>query len=179
MAVVTDTSYGAGNVRTVAVVVHRVTVAVDEIVPMDVVDKPVAIVVDVITRNLAGIGPDVGRQVRVRVIHPRINDSHDNSGTAGGDIPCLRGIDVSIRRAETLPGIVQSPELGEVGIVRQRVNCQRDVRLKVRDVRIAFEPLPYSISICDIRLDKDLSHHAQPANDIETLSTMGEQVASV
>src|SRR5205814_340858 len=45
-AVVTDGADGAGHVRAVVVVVHRIAVVIGEVIPVNVVDVAVAVVID-------------------------------------------------------------------------------------------------------------------------------------
>ena len=80
-AVVAHGADGAGDVRAVAVVVHRVAVVVDEVVAVDVVDVAVAVVVDAVAGDLARVGPDVGGQVGVGVVDAGVDHGHD--GRAG------------------------------------------------------------------------------------------------
>ena len=65
------------HVRPVAVAsgVHRVAVVVRKVVPVHVVDKPVAIVVLAVPWDLARVPPDVAHQVRMRVVDAAIDDA--------------------------------------------------------------------------------------------------------
>ena len=132
-AVVAHGADGAGHVRAVAVVVHRVAVVVDEVVAVDVVDEAVAVVVDAVAGDLAGVGPDVGGQVGVGVIDAGVDDGDDDAAAAGGDVPGFRGVDVGVGRAAGLAGVVQAPEGTELRVVRNLVQLQEVVRDRVDD----------------------------------------------
>ncbi|MCZ7641096.1 MAG: hypothetical protein M5U12_36605 [Verrucomicrobia bacterium] len=62
-AVVADGADDAGDMGAVGVVVHRIAVLADEVVAVDVIDVAVAIVIEAVARDLAGVDPDVGFQV--------------------------------------------------------------------------------------------------------------------
>ena len=104
-----------------AVFVHRVGVVGLEVVAVDVVDEPVAVVVDAVAGDLAGVDPDVVLQVRVQVVDTRVDNRHDDVGTAGGDVPGLGGVDVGVGQAVGLAGVVQADLLGEPWVVGERL----------------------------------------------------------
>ena len=103
--------------RAVAVDVHRVGITSGKVPAVDVVDVAVAVVVDAVTWNLAGVHPDVVGQVFVGVVNARVDHGDDDTPGAGRDIPGLGSIDVGVRRAAELSGVVQAPELVEVDVV--------------------------------------------------------------
>src|SRR5262249_52726301 len=76
--VVSRRADGAGHVRAMAVVVVRIVVPVDEVPAVNVVDVPVAVVIDPVRRDLAGIGPDIGGEIRVVGVHARVDHGHDD-----------------------------------------------------------------------------------------------------
>ena len=52
-----------------------IAVVVDEVPAVDVVDVAVAVVVDAVARDLAGVGPDVGGEVGVVVVDAGVDDA--------------------------------------------------------------------------------------------------------
>ena len=60
----------------VVVVIVRISVVVDEVPSMEVVDVAVGVVVDAVVGNFAGIGPDVGLEVGMVEVDARIDDGH-------------------------------------------------------------------------------------------------------
>ena len=117
-SVVAHRSHGPGGMGPVAVVVHRVAVVVREVPAVHVVDETVAVVVDTVARDLAGIGPHIGGQVGMDVVDPGVDHRHPHVLAAGGDVPRGWGVDVGSRRASGLPEVQEAPELSELGIVR-------------------------------------------------------------
>ena len=87
LAVVACARDGAGHVRAVVVIVHRIAIIVDEIVAVDVVDEPVTVVVDTVSGDLAGVGPNVGRQIGVSVVDAGVDHRHHNTAASSGDVP--------------------------------------------------------------------------------------------
>ena len=65
--------------------------------------------------------PDVGGQVRMRVVHAGIDDTYDNRSRSGGNVPRFRRIDVCVRDSgnaqDRLTRVVETPQVGEVGVV--------------------------------------------------------------
>ena len=61
---------------TVPEAVARVGVVARKVPAIYVVDESVAVVVDPVARDLTGVGPHVGGQVRMRAIDPRVDDGH-------------------------------------------------------------------------------------------------------
>ena len=143
-AVVARRADRAGDVRAVAVVVHRVVVAVHEVPAAPVVDVAVVVVVDAVAAAaaavLARVDPDLGAEVRMRPVDARVDHRHGHAGAARRHVPGLRRVDVGIRgpreALDRLAGVVQPPEVPEGRIVRQRVRLDDEVRLCVTDARI-------------------------------------------
>src|SRR5262249_9210453 len=130
------------GLHTVGVVGHRVTVVVDEVVTVDVVHVPVAVVVDAVPRDLVRVAPDVGDQVRVVVVHAAVEHGDEDVGRAGGDLPRLGGVDVGVRRVAPLAGVVEVPlpDIDGVGRRRRGGDVREDVvRLRVRHPWVAFQ----------------------------------------
>ena len=65
--------------RSMSVGVLDVSIPTKEIPPMDVVNKPVAVVVDAVAGNLPGIGPQVRRKVGVVDLYSGIKDGYGNA----------------------------------------------------------------------------------------------------
>ena len=82
LAVPADTADGSRNVRAVGVdcgvggTVEDRRVAVEEVPPVDVVDEPIAVVVDGVAGDFAWIDPDVGSEVGVSHLNAFIDHAH-------------------------------------------------------------------------------------------------------
>ena len=72
------------HVGAVTMVIHGIATPDDDINAVDIVDVAVPVVVDTITRDLARIGPHVGSQVVVAIVHASIDNTYDHGGGAGG-----------------------------------------------------------------------------------------------
>ena len=83
-------------------------VSLDEVPAVDVVDEAVAVVVDPVARDLAGVDPQLARQVGMGRVDAGVEHRHDRPG-AGGDVPGLGGVDVDV------VGVVQAPLLASDG----------------------------------------------------------------
>ena len=119
-AIVADRADGAGHVRAVRVVVEHVGGVVGEVPTVDIVDIAVAVVVDAVTRRLAGVAPDVRREIGVVVVDAGVDHGDDHGPRSGGDIPRRRGIDVGVGKPACLPPVVEPPQAAEGGIVGKR-----------------------------------------------------------
>src|SRR5262249_36880628 len=124
---------GAGDMGAVPVVVHRVAVPVDEVVAVVVVNEAIAVVVGVVAGDLPRVMPHVGGQVRVRVVHPGVEDGDDDAAAPGGDVPGLVGVDVGVGRAGGLPSVEEAPVARQGGVVRHPGAAQDDIGLGVQD----------------------------------------------
>jgi hypothetical protein len=135
-AVVAHRTDGAGHVRAVAVVVHRVAVAVGEVVAVHIIDVAVAVVVNTIAGDLARVRPDVRGEVGVRVVDTRVDHRDDHVGGLGDGVPGLGGIDVGIVAPAGLPGVVQAPEAG-VEVVGRGLHAQQRIGRHRFDLAVA------------------------------------------
>src|SRR5215813_12864223 len=90
-AIVSFSGNGAGNMRTMAIVVKRIVRIVDKVPAVKIVDEAVSIIVKKVTGNFVGVGPDIVRQVRMVIIHARIDHGYDHSITLHG-VPRCRSI---------------------------------------------------------------------------------------
>src|SRR5262249_31070117 len=134
--VVPDGPDGPGDVGAVVVVVHRVAVVGHEVVPVDVVDETVAVVVLAVPGDLTRVGPDVGGEVRVGVVDAGVEDGDQGAGRPGRLVPGFRRVDVRVRGAARLAGVVEAPKVPKGRVVGHPVDAQPVVRLGVEDVRI-------------------------------------------
>ena len=116
-AVVADGGDGSRHVRSVIVVVERITVVVGEVVSVDIVDEAIAVVVDSVVGNFIRIDPHVCREIDVTIIDSRVDHRHDGLAAADRRIPGFRRIDVGVDRAVGLPLIVQTPLFVKTRIV--------------------------------------------------------------
>jgi len=111
------------------------------------IDESVAVVVYPVVPAagtvLAGVDPDVGGEIRMRVVHARVDDPDRNVWAPGGDRPCLGSVDVGVRSpgdpVHGLARVVEPPELRERGIVRELVDVEMHVWLGVAHARVALE----------------------------------------
>ena len=122
-----------GDVRAVAVVVERRVVVLDEVPAAGVVDPAVAVVVDAVARDLAGVRPDVVVQLGMVVGDAAVDDGDDDARAAGLRVPGLGRVDVGVVR------LVEPLEQVEVGIVRRAQQAVEVVRLGEGDARVALE----------------------------------------
>jgi hypothetical protein len=135
-SVVADGRDGARHVRAVAVVVARVVVVVAEVVAVDVVYEAVAVVVDAVARDLPGIGPHIGGDVGMGVIHAGVDHRHDDARAAGLHVPRLGRVQVRVRPAPGLPDVVEAPQLGVARIVRLERHAHLVVEFDGCDLRV-------------------------------------------
>jgi len=119
----------------VIVLVEWIAVAARCVDAVDVVNVTVAVVVDPVTRRFAGVPPHVGRDVHVVVVHPRVDDSHDDI-RARFNLPRFRRIDVRIRRAARLARVVKTPQAAETRIVGREARANNVVGLGVLNVSV-------------------------------------------
>ncbi len=115
-AVVADGGDGARHVRAVTMVVLGIVVVVAEVVAVDVVHVTVAVVVDAVAGDLPRVGPYVGGEVGMGVIHAGVDHSHDDIG-AGLHVPRFGRVHVRVGLAAGLPDVIEAPELGIARIV--------------------------------------------------------------
>ena len=76
-------------------------------------------------------------------VDARVDYRDDDRRATGRGRPRLRSVDVGVRsargRLHRLPRVVQSPELPEERVVRERVDAVEDVRLRVANAGVAPE----------------------------------------
>ncbi len=122
-------------------IVHGVRVIVQEVVSVNVVDIPVAVVVDARQPvQFRRVGPDVGREVRVRVVNACIDDRDSEPGVTLPNVPTADRADVSPRSpgvaVHRLTCVPQAPLEPKSGIVGCREDVHLDVGLRVENRRI-------------------------------------------
>ncbi len=116
-------------------VVLRIRVPVEKVVPVDVVNIAVAVVVNRVAWDFAGIPPHIGGEVCVRIVDAGIDDRDDHGFAAHGCVPRLRRIDIHIRRATRLSRVVQPPQAGIQRIVGRAQELLAIVGLGVTNPR--------------------------------------------
>src|SRR5262245_65547448 len=136
--VMADGGDRARYVCAVAVLILRVVIVGEKVPAVHVVDKAVAVVVDAVAGDLAGIRVDVGGQIRVSEVNAAVQNADYYRAAAGGDVPRLGRIDVGIGHADLpedgLAGVVQAVQLAEARIVHEgRFRAEHEVGLHVLD----------------------------------------------
>jgi hypothetical protein len=80
---------------------------------MHIIDVPIAIIIDPIrllaTAGLAGIAPQVRRQIGVREVGSGVDHRHRHRRGIGAQIPGFRRVDIGIHQSQILPEIIQRP----------------------------------------------------------------------
>ena len=96
---------------------HRVGVVVPEkeIPPVDVVDVTVAVIIDTVARDLAGVGED--RQIGVVGLYAVVDDGDNDRRITDLDIPGVGQPGVRTRGSAALPGVDQMPLVGEQRVI--------------------------------------------------------------
>ena len=115
-------------------------VVVGEVVAVDIVDVAVAVIVELVARDLAGVGPQVVAKVRVVHVDALVDHGHHRVGAAGGRVPRLRRVDVGVGRPAGLAGVVEAIELVVGRVVGDRGRLQPEVRLGVGHQRRTLVP---------------------------------------
>ena len=116
-AIVGNRTDRAGDVRAVAIAVERQVVVVDKVPAMDVVNEPVAVIINTVAGDFAGIGPDVPRQVGMVDVDARVDHRHNHFAAPRCQLPGFKSSDIDACRAVILPSVVEGPLVGEEWIV--------------------------------------------------------------
>ena len=103
---------------------------------MDVVDVAVVVVVNPVARDLAGIGPDICRQIRVVVVYARVDHTDHHVARPGEQIPGFGCVDICIRRATSLAGVVHAPQQTVVRIIGRSEDAVQVVGFDIFHERI-------------------------------------------
>ncbi len=130
-----------------------------EIPSMHVVDVAVAVVVDAIVGDLAGVQPDIVLQIGVGDVHSRAQHAYHDVTTAGRDIPGIGHLD-------QLMGVL----IGEIRVVRHPAGPIDVVRLGEFHVRIVSKPLADRRNVA-----VGLEHVKRPSASLATLPS-GDEV---
>ena len=111
-----DSAYGdAGHESSVSMGVAWIVVVVAGI-------PAVAVVIDAITSNFAGIHPEDWGQIGMTESRTGIENRNDHIGVTGGSSPSVEDVDVGVGRATGLTGILQAPLVGKQWLLRQLVD---------------------------------------------------------
>src|SRR5207249_1612160 len=117
-AVVAYAPYRAGDMRAMPVIVPGDSRAINGVNAVHVIHVAVAIVIkqvaalvepQKILNALAGIDPQIVREVFVSVAHAGVNDGDDDTAGVGQCVPGFRGVNVGVGPAAGLAGVVQPP----------------------------------------------------------------------
>lgn len=140
--VVTDAE--AVVVDAVAEVRIRIRVRRVEVPPVHVVDEAVRVVVGAVPGNLAGIRPEIPRQIGMRERDAGIDDGDGDVRTSGREVPGRLGADAGIAvRTREHPLLEVVGNAVDAGIQRV-VRCQAEPRdvvwLGDEDVGVLLEP---------------------------------------
>ena len=142
---------GSNYARTmcpVAVVVDRVIINVDEVIPVYIVYVLISIVINAVVRNLTAINQDIVMQVSMVVVHTGINNRYDNFRASGVYFPCLRSIYITIRCSRRkvvstacriiLADVVQRPLQRIKRVISVLTNRNNVIQLSVFYSRVIF-----------------------------------------
>ena len=77
-----------------AVVVIWITIPIDEVAAVHIVNTAVAVVVQAIVRDLAWIDPQLTHQIRMGEVNAGVNDGDGHGGIAPRDLPGLRSLNL-------------------------------------------------------------------------------------
>src|SRR6185503_5058809 len=121
-------------------IIKDVCVVVRKVPTMDVVDKSISVVIDVVVWNLTRVGPNVVAQIVVVDIDSRVDNSDDNAAVACSGVPGLLHANVVVGgsgipgESRWLTGVVESPQFRVSRIVWSDQRSADEVRLGVDDV---------------------------------------------
>jgi len=107
--------------RAVAVLVDRIAAALLRVQPENVIDHTVAVVIDPVGREragLAGVAPHLPGKIGVGVAHAAVDDGDDHLDGTGGQTPGSDRVDVGASEPAVLSCVAQPPEttVGKRGI---------------------------------------------------------------
>ena len=132
----------------VAVVVHRARVVVGKVPAVNVVDEPVAVVVDPVAGYLAWVPPSVQGEIRVAVVHAGVDHGDDHVSGSCGRVPGFGGVDVGIDDTARLADVVEAPELPQRRIVGGERGRDDEVGLDVPHARRSGRPAEHVLGRC-------------------------------
>jgi hypothetical protein len=120
--VIAYSSDRAADVGAVPIAIEWVRIVVVRIYAVDVIYVAVAVIVYAVARDFSRISPEIRIEIRVIVVNASVNDEDDDAGASGGDVPGFWGINVSVGGTAGLSGVVQPPQLGEVGVIGSQLH---------------------------------------------------------
>ena len=85
--IIADRPNGASNVGAVAAVIHRVAVLAIKIVAVNIVNKAIAVVVNLIAGHFSFVYPHVCRKVGMGIVHACVNNANDDIARSDRDVP--------------------------------------------------------------------------------------------
>ena len=156
-----------GHMRSMTMVIHRIGIVIAKVPAMDVIDKPVEIVINTVAGNFAGVGPDVSGQIRVRIVHAGVNHGDDNVPTPRFNIPCFGGINIGVCNTAGLPSVMQAMllvKLRVIGYCRRKLYGVRFVALKEW---VGLEKPDCITGRGTPRTDKHLARQAQSVQNLQ------------
>ena len=161
------------------------------------VDDVVAVRAGRAAADPTGVGPDVGRQIRVVVVDAGVDLADHDRATAGAHLPCLQGTVigpgesgfpgteflVAVLRADVLSGVVAPPLQRKRRVVRQRCSLLQVVQLRVGDGGVAPQPSDDRLLLVRghpqvHRRDEFLRAHAAVADRLYRRSEAGGDAAT-
>ena len=120
-------------------------VVVEEVPAMDIVNKPVAIIINSISGYFSAICPNVRLQIRMVNVHTLIDHAHNDLIATCRRVPREVGVNIGVHLA-ALPCIVQRPLLCEAGVVRRGKFMADKVGLRIDHICSCLQRLDCSPS---------------------------------
>jgi len=182
MSAMTDVIKGIGVAEADRSIRQYIAIA-REVVAANIIDEPVVVVINpvevarvdatIVIEILTWIDPDVGRDVRVFVIEPGIDDCNDLSGTSS-HLPCLEGTD-PFEAPEIRIGLRPAPCAREKGIVRVEVQSVSMVPLDEGDMGVSPEFADRDLEV-GVMGDLDSIDMSEAAGVLENRSRLDEWI---
>ena len=85
---------GSGDMSTVEVTVHGIIILVAEVPAVNVIDVSVSIIIPSVAGNLTRVSPEVTLKVRMGIIDPCIDHSHDYRWSVFANFPGFRSLNL-------------------------------------------------------------------------------------
>ena len=101
-----------------ALIVKRIAVVVDKVIAMNIINKPVPVVINSVASNLTGIDPHICGQIGVTVINSSVNNRNNDVTRTRTHTPGFGGVNIRVRRATALPRVMEAVEVTVAGIIR-------------------------------------------------------------
>ncbi len=116
-AIVPGCGNGSRHMSPVIVVIQGISVVVDEVIAVNIVDESIAVIVESVAWHLTGIDPHVCREIFVTIVDPCVDHRHDGLAAADGRIPGFGRIHIGVDGSVRLTLVVQAPLLAKPWIV--------------------------------------------------------------